>query len=355
MTLAELRRFTETARTPDEHRLQKRYWHDMFKHQWGGPGLHDLMKELRQILDEYPGDRMLVGEDDNIAYMGDGSDELHLIFNFPLMVAKRITPAHVRRNQRQRLAGLDALPTRGWGCNTLGNHDSSRIYTRYGDGTHDQELARLNAALVLTLRGTPFLYNGEEIGMTDLIITSPDLLRDTMASWYYETAVRDLKVDPAEAALRAGEMSRDKNRTPTQWANAANGGFCPPGATPWLPVNPNYAGGVNVRDQQGDTGSLLSYYTRLLQVRRDTPALVAGEYTPLHPRARSYFAFLRHTEEQTVLVVLNYSNHRRKLRFDIHGKQNAQIIFSSISGKRSASLANIHLAPFEALIAELLP
>ena len=147
----------------------------MFQHQLGGPGLHDLMKELRAVLDAYPGDRMLVGEDDDIAYLGNGADELHLVFNFPLMRTEHITPAHIRQNQAERLAQLDALPARGWGCNTLGNHDSSRVYTRYAADCRctPPQLARVNAALVLTLRGTPFLYNGEEIGMTDLIITDP--------------------------------------------------------------------------------------------------------------------------------------------------------------------------------------
>ena len=269
MTLAELRRFSETATTPEEKALEAKYWHDMFRHQWGGPGLHDLMKELRAILDEYPGDRMLVGEDDDIAYLGNGDDELHLVFNFPLMRTEHITPAHVRANQAERLAQLDALPARGWGCNTLGNHDTSRIFTRYATSPSDAPaLARLNAALVLTLAGTPFLYNGEEIGMTDLIITDPGRLRDTMATWYYEAAVKHLGVDPAEAAARAGAMSRDKNRTPMQWTGQANAGFCPAGVAPWLPVNPNYAGGVNVHDQQDDPGSLLNFYRRLIAVRQ---------------------------------------------------------------------------------------
>jgi hypothetical protein len=74
----------------------------MFKNQWGGPGLHDLMKELRTVLDEYDGDRMLVGEDDNIDYMGNGNDELHLVFNFPLMRTEKLTPAHIRKNQKER-------------------------------------------------------------------------------------------------------------------------------------------------------------------------------------------------------------------------------------------------------------
>ena len=124
------------------------------------------------------------------------------MFNFPLMRTERMTPAHIRANQAERLAQLDALPIRGWGCNTLGNHDTSHVFTRYAaDPGHAAALARVNAALVLTLRGTPFLYNGEEIGMTDLLITDPAKLRDTMATWYYAALVDDLKVAPAEAAV----------------------------------------------------------------------------------------------------------------------------------------------------------
>jgi alpha-glucosidase len=104
LDLAGLRHFSDTAKTPKEKKLLAHYWHEMFQYQWGGPGLHDLMKELRLILDEYPGDRMLVGEDDDIAYLGNGNDELQLVFNFPLMRAERLTPEHVRKNQRERLS-----------------------------------------------------------------------------------------------------------------------------------------------------------------------------------------------------------------------------------------------------------
>jgi alpha-glucosidase len=363
MTLAELRRLSETAATPEEKVLEEKYWREMFQNQWGGPGLHDLMKELRAVLEEYPGDRMLVGEDDDIAYLGDGNDELHLVFNFPLMRVERMTPAHIRANQRQRLAQLDALPARGWGCNTLGNHDSSRVYTRYATSPTDAPalarlnaapaLARLNAALVLTLAGTPFLYNGEEIGMTDLIIADPGKLRDTMATWYYRAAIEDLAVDPAEAAVRAGAMSRDKNRTPMQWSDRPNAGFCPAEVMPWLPINPNYAAGVNVRDQQRNPDSLLSFYRRLIQVRRELPALVAGEYRPLHEATDGYVAFLRTTEAQTALILLNYSNVRLDLHFDEPGKQTARSRFSSGRHSGELNLAAIRLDAYEVLIAEL--
>ena len=356
LDLAGLRRLSETAVTPQEIKLKDQYWHDMFKNQWGGPGLHALMKELRSILDEYEGDRLLVGEDDNIDYMGSGDDELHLVFNFPLMRVEHITPAHIRRNQEQRLEQLKALPVEGWPCNTLGNHDCSRILTRFGDKVHNSDLARLNAALVLTLRGTPFLYNGEEIGMTDLIITDPSRLRDTMATWYYSALVNELKVDPAEAALRAGEMSRDKNRTPMQWSAAANGGFSPPDVETWLPVNPNYSGGINVRDQDDNPMSLLNYYRRLIAARKKSPALMEGEYTQLDGGSQDVFTFLRSTPQQTVLCVLNYSGSAKPLLLERNGYTQAHILFSSAARARlDTPLSGLSAAPFEVLIAELRP
>lgn len=354
LTLAELRHFSETATTPEEKALEKKYWHDMFKNQWGQSGLHALMKELRQILDEYDGDRMLVGEDDDIAYMGNGDDELHLVFNFPLMRVEKMTPAHIYKNQKERLTRLDALPVRGWPCNTLGNHDTWRMYTHYGDGIHDAELARVNAALMLTLRGTPFLYNGEEIGMTDLLITDPTRLRDTMATWYYDKMVNVLHVPPQEAARRAAEMTRDRNRTPMQWRNAPNAGFCPATITPWLPVNPNYEEGINVHEQKDNPASLLNFYRHLIRVRHNTPALVEGEYQALHEKAKDYVAFLRTTATQTVLVLLNYSPSRHDLRFNLPGKKTAHILFSSAGrSKKDESLRRIPLGAFEVLIAEL--
>ena len=359
MNLAQLRRASELATTLEEKTQIGKYWHDMFQHQLGGPGLHDLMKELRAILDEYEGDRMLVGEDDDITYMGNGNDELHLVFNFPLMRTEQITPDHIRRNQMERLARLDALPIQGWPCNTLGNHDSPRVRTRYGDKQHDAELARLHAALILTLKGTPFFYNGEEIGMTDYIITDPGKLRDTMATWYYESLVNDLKVPEEEAAQRAGEMTRDKNRTPMQWSNQPNAGFSPVDVKTWLPVNPDYKHGMNVRDQEHNPSSLLNYYRLLLKVRKQNTALIVGDYLPVHTTRDEYFAFLRKSPEQMDLVVLNFSGKPLDLDFsdvdEIKGRE-LRILFSSADRLLATkSPRGLTMSPYEVLIAEVQP
>jgi alpha-glucosidase len=122
----------------------------------------------------------MVAEDDDIAYMGNGTDEMHMVFNFPLMRTRSITPEHVRTNQSDRLTELAKLTSPGWPCNTLGNHDTPRMFSHFGDGTHDRELAKLNLALLLTMKGTPFLYNGEEIGMTDLILEDITQFKDLL-------------------------------------------------------------------------------------------------------------------------------------------------------------------------------
>jgi len=357
MNLAELRRYSEIAKTPEELKLREQYWYDMFKNQWGQPGVHELMKELRAIIEAYEGDRMLVGEDDNIDYMGNGNDELQLVFNFPLANVSRLSPENIRRNQKERIARLGKLPNGGWACNTLGNHDRSRIYTRYGDKQHDADLARLNAALVVTLQGTPFLYNGEEIGMTDYMLTEIDQVKDTMGSWYYHAIVTDMGVHPDEALQRTAEMTRDKNRTPMQWSNSPNAGFSPANVETWLPVNPNYKNGINVKDQMHNPDSLLNYYKHLLRLRKHTPALIEGEYLPLHPKAQDYFSFLRVTGNQSVLVCLNYSEQAHDLDFsrvqELKG-HNLHLLFSSaVRSRMDFSPKQLHIGPFEVFIAEV--
>ena len=354
MTLAELRHSSELARTPSQKKLISKYWEEMFKHQWGQIGVHDLMKELRSIMEEYDGDRMLIGEDDDIRYHGNGQNELQLVFNFPLMRTDRLTPSHIRKNQRERWAALSNISKETWACNTLGNHDCSRLISRYGDGIHDAELARLALALILTLRGTPFLYYGEEIGMTDLMLTDISQVCDTMGSWYYHAAVNELGIDPSEAMRTTAAMTRDKNRTPMQWSNSLNGGFSPAQNSPWLPVNPNFAEGINVKDQKDDPLSLLNFYRRLIQVRKQSPALISGDFHPLLEKSRDALAFLRTDKSQTLLVILNFSEKQRVVQIPDLPLKNSHLVFSSAGrGRQIDSLKAIRLGAFEIYIGEL--
>ncbi len=326
-------------------------WELIYRNQHEQPGVHELMQELRQVLDEYP-DRMLVGENSDVRYYGDGTNELHLAFNFPLMKTERITPAWVRANQRERLG---SLPPGAWPCNTLNNHDTSRVLTRYGDGRHNDAIARTSAALMLTLRGTPFLYNGEEIGMSDYYLPDISLFGDPPAVWFYQQELAD--GTPSEIALaRAARDSRDRCRTPFQWDNAPNAGFSPEGVRTWLPVNPNYIQGVNATEQRNDPRSMLNFYREMLRVRRQTPALIHGDYAPLLEFSNDILAFLRRSDKprQACLVLLNLSDRTQQVKLD-PSLDRARCLFATHKTANEAyALNGLKMEPFEILIGELL-
>jgi alpha-glucosidase len=368
VTLSELYRLTRTVSTAADRARVIKLGQQMFGDQRDLPEVHELMRELRSVVDEYP-DRVLIGETDVIDFYGDGQDELHMIFNFPLLRTRQLTPAWIAANQELRLA---ALPVDAWPCNTLGNHDAPRLITQFGDGIHDQALARLHLGLVLTLKGTPFLYNGEEIGMTDLMLDDLDQFRDMLGVWAYHTEIEKLGSSPNAALAYAARHTRDKCRTPMQWSNQANGGFSPPGVTPWLPVNPNYAEGVNVEDQAEDPESLLHFYRTLLHLRKATPALVEGEYSPLHgpphhtaashtaarpelDEAPGYFAFLRTIPGgQECLVILNFQDQAQQIAFELPAYREACLVFSTrVRESNIDSLREVFVGPFEFLIVEI--
>jgi len=332
------------AKTPQEQRKVGKFWEKMYRYQVDLPEVHDLMKELRQVVDEFP-DKVLVGETDDIRFYGNGNDELHLNFNFPLMRTRFITPSWVRKNQRERLG---QLPSMAWPCNTLGNHDSPRMYSWYGDGIHNDAIARVNLALILTLKGTPFLYNGEEIGMSDYLFTDESRFRDLLALFFLKLAREhpDL-IAPEEAPLIAAQRGRDKCRTPFQWANKPNGGFSPEGVETWLPVNPNYAEGVNAEDQERDSGSLLHFYREMIRIRQENPSLIAGDYQELG-KDKDCLAFLRQSDEQTCLVVLNMSNRKRRLKAFVN-ENRLQTLFCS----RPRKDQKWEFEPYEVWIAQV--
>jgi len=350
LTLVDLQRKAMEAQTDEDKAAAGKRWLAVFGAQLDQPELHDLMRALRSVVDEYD-DRILVGETDDLAYCGTGSDELHMVFNFSLMRVDRLTPVHVRSNQAERLA---ALPPGGWPCNTLGNHDSPRIHNRFGDGLHDDALARLSLALVLCLRGTPFLYNGEEIGMTDLLLEDPADLRDLLGVWIYQTARDELGLPPEMAMYLAVTNSRDRNRTPMHWSSGPNGGFCPAAVKPWLPVHPNHAAGINVADQQDHPGSLLNTYRAFLRFRRSAPALIAGDYAPLQVHDRDLLVFLRRTATQRCLVVLNYSAHPGRLQADPALPPSGRLLFGTHrEAGTGLALPDLEIGPFECLIVEV--
>lgn len=324
----------------------------MFGSQVEQPGVHMLMQEFRSIIDEYD-DKVLIGENDNVAYHGDGENELHMVFNFPLMRTNELTPEWVRQNQEIRLASLASISKDAWPCNTFNNHDTSRVYSRFSDGENDEGFSRISIALLLALRGTPFLYNGEEIGMMDMKLEDIDQFRDPWGVWNYYMEKDFLGASNSQALDLANKAGRDKCRTPMQWKNAPNAGFSPENVQTWLPINQNYRQQLNVADQRNNPDSLFSFYRQLIHIRKTTPALIYGEYLVLNEDSKDYLAFLRKTETQTCLVAMNMSPTTIKLRFELDGNMARCLFTSHASLPDVDDLTKLQLSPYEIYIAEL--
>lgn len=329
---------------PEEDPVVMKYWMEMFQYQVDQPEVHTVMRELRAVVDAYE-DRVLIGETDDIQFYGEKDDELHLVFNFPLMQTQVLSAQHVRENQKKRLA---ALPGHAWPCNTMGNHDSPRVYSAFGDGIHNDRQARLHLLMLLCLMGTPFLYNGEEIGMSDLLIDDPARFRDPLSQLYRDLARRALGCDDHQAVMIGAMRGRDRNRTPMQWSGEVNGGFCPAGVEPWLPINPDFSSGVNVQHQLDDPGSLLGYYRTLLHFRKAHPALQTGDYEAIDAGRLDVLCFCRKTNDEEIYIIMNLSADQQEIKLS---KGEIRKVLFSTSENAVADAGRVRtIEPYEGII-----
>jgi alpha-glucosidase len=304
LTQEELYRLWGTATGSTARRKAARESNRMFAHQMDLAETVDLLKELRQLVAEYPG-RVLLGETEKPEYHGSQLDALHLLFNFPLLRLRRLTPSAVRHNQA---VWHSELPPGAWPCFTLGNHDTSRLATRYGSGS-----TRTAAALLLTLKGTPVLYYGDEIGQKDVALESMHQIHDNLALWAYTMEQSILGAAPRAAFEHAAAVSRDPCRGLMQWTSAPNHGFCSPEVNPWRTPQSEDQSCVSL--QEDDPGSLLNLYRTLIRIRKQTAALLHGEYMPI-PAPGGILAFLRRAPEQACLVAMNMAGKKRRIETD---------------------------------------
>ncbi len=321
--------------TTEKFRAKIRYQDDL-------PENHGLMKALRDLIDEY-NDRILLGETDDPRYYGDGTDELHSVFNFDIVRFQNDENLHASKIRKKLAERAKLLPDGAWECNTVGNHDRTRSFTFYGD---DHRRYQVALALVALLRGTPVFYYGEEIGMTDYLMQEIEWFKDNLGVWIYGVLQKKRQLLPEQALAFANIMGRDKCRTPMHWQNAPNGGFSPADVTTWLPVNPNYAQGVNVAEQRENPDSVLHYLRRLLQVRQSYEALRQGEIEVLE--TDDILSFWRRTSQQSCFVALNMSDQPATLQVE---KQTVRSIFSTHTRiANQDNLASLKLDAYEVYI-----
>jgi len=288
--------------------------------------LMDLLAEMRSILDSYQ-DAYMVGETflstphKAASYCGD--EMLHQAFNFTFLECGW----QAQRFSRAVENWESMLGASNWPNYVLNNHDVIRSATRYGIGEDDERL-KLAAVMLLTLRGTPFMYYGEEIGMRNIRLT------------------RSQVMDPVGKKYWPFHKGRDGYRSPMQWDASLNSGFST--GKPWLPLHKNYHS-RNVAEQSQNASSLLSCYRDLLSLRRQHAVLRQGSITIMDGMPGGVFAYERRLTNQTIIVLLNFMKVRRQIPLSRNGK-NWQLIFSTKGVNTDISTESVWLAADEGLV-----
>jgi alpha-glucosidase len=296
------------------------------------PEVHTELKKMRTVADK--SGAVLIGETwtSNIEqldkYYGDGGNELQMPMDFMFATVNKLSAPEFRK----QVGMVDSA--KGWPVFVISNHDIVRSYNRYGDGKHNDAIAKLMATFYLTLRGTPIMYYGEEIGMEN---NDPKRKEDVQ--------------DPIGKTGWPAEKGRDGERTPMQWNSSTNAGFSE--KKPWLPVPPSYAT-HNVESELKDPNSVLSVYKKVLALRHTNVALVEGSYTALNGDDPNVLSYLRSYKGNAVLVVLNMSDAPRTVKFDL-AKQGFPTFTLTplVGGWESDKLNVLSLEPFGSVIAEV--
>lgn len=313
------------------------------------PRLHEYLREMRRRC--FDGrDCMCVGETSFVntenanSLVGDGR-ELDLLFQFDIMDMDgegskwNAIPLDVPKLKRIIAAWQGAID---WNTLFLGNHDQPRVVSRFGD-TGSEELWKRSAKCLATLmylqRGTPFIYQGEELGMTNAPFETREQLRDVEELNLLALCRNEAELEWAWRGIKA--KGRDNARTPMQWSAGENAGFTT--GEPWIMLNPNYTE-INAEAEECDPDSVLNYYRALIALRNSTPALLRGDWRELLPESAQVVAYARELEGEKYTVLCNLSGESAELPCAL--SEFGELVLSNIKPQLSA----VELRPYEAIV-----
>jgi oligo-1,6-glucosidase len=330
-----------------------------------GAQIHDFLQEMhREVFDGRDGGHLTVGEmpgvspDDALLFTDPARREVDMIFQFEHVgldqgehkfdVLPRSLPALKQNLSRWQ----EGLAETGWNSLYLNNHDQPRLVSRFGNDTEYRYESATLWALVLHLhRGTPYIYQGEEIGMTNVRFDSIDDYRDLESLNHYREAVEEFDLDPGTVLAGVQTMGRDNARTPMQWDASPQAGFTT--GTPWLAVNPNSTR-VNVAADLASERSVFRFYQRLIALRHESAVVALGDFVLLEPDHESLYAFTRSQGDETLLVVANASDAplTDPLPLDVSG---AELVLANYPARTDAAApaATPVLRPWEARLYRL--
>lgn len=323
-----------------------------------GPKVHDYLREMhKEVLSKF--DVMTVGEtpgvsvDDAALYSGEDRDELNMVFQFELMGVDR-QPGNKWVKKPWALTDFkgimskwqNGLEGRGWNSLYLNNHDQPRQVSRFGnDSKYRKESAKLLGTMLHTLKGTPYVYQGEELGMTNVHFSTIEEYKDIESLNMYRE-----QIEAGESTdilmKRIHEQGRDNARTPMQWDNSKHAGFT--SGEPWLKVNPNYEE-INAEKAVKDPDSIFNYYKQLIQLRKDNPVFVYGEYEELAIDSEEIYMYKRTLGNSSLLVVLNFTENFINLCFT-EEYNGYKMLINNYNRGMEVPCGNRTLAPYEAVV-----
>ncbi|AWB44458.1 glucohydrolase [Paenibacillus sp. CAA11] len=324
--------------------------------------VHTLLQNLNdQVLYFY--DIMTVGETSGLGpeqaldYVGDTRRELNMVFQFEHMFldAKSagsgkwdVKPWSLLELKEVMSRWQTVLHNRGWNANYFNNHDQPRSVSRFGDDvTCRVPSAKMLATFIHMLEGTPYIYQGEEIGMTNARFESIEDYRDVETlNFYQESRGKGISEEEIMKAIR--KKSRDNSRTPMQWDNTENAGFTK--GTPWIKVNADYME-VNVAAALKDPDSIFHYYKQLIALRKQHKVIVYGEYKLLLPEHPEIYAFSRELEDERILVILNFFGKEPLFEMPEGWREDKlELLISNYKPRSDEDVRALKLRPYEARV-----
>jgi oligo-1,6-glucosidase len=322
-----------------------------------GPKVHDYFKEMNEeVFSKY--DIMTVGETPGVspeharAYVGEGRNELNMLFHFELMDLPNQSDKFYKKPYKLTdvknifMKWYDGLHNVGWNSLFMNNHDQPRMVSRFGnDKQYRVESAKMLATLIHTFSGTPYIYQGEEIGMTNIGFEDINDYRDVETLNYYNEKIKN--EDKEDVIKRIIPTSRDNARTPMQWDDSLNAGFTK--GNPWINLNPNYKQ-INVKKSVEDKDSIFHYYKSLINLRHKSETIVYGDVELIYPENENIFAYRRNLNDENILIVLNFYENNVNFKIpEFLQERELEVLLSNYNDKIIEN-NNIKLRPYEAIV-----
>ncbi|MFV8373699.1 glycoside hydrolase family 13 protein [Flavobacterium sp. LB1P71] len=334
--------------------LPKGYEKNIIKYYGVGPHLHEYLQEMnREVFSKY--DIMTVAEgagsspEDAMQFVDPDRKELNMAYHFESVdIGTHLKDFGLVKYKEIFSRYDEVFKDKGWLSIFLANHDQPRMVSKFGNDTPEfREISsKMLSTFVMTMRGTPYYYYGDELGMVNIRFNSIDDYHDVDTRNKY-IGLKNKGGDLNAFLEGQKQTSRENGRTPFQWNDTQNAGFT--SGTPWLKVNPNYKT-INAEAEEKDPNSVLNYFRKLVQLRKKEPTLVYGKYTLLDKENPNVYAYTRELDGKKLLVLLNFTDKNSTYKIGISVAK-SKIILDNYAGTKK--LKNNILRPYEAIVIEL--